>query len=324
MSFWQGQPTTWREIFSHHRLSASFIERRLTPAPSPTGSYVAALGGLALQGAGAATLPAQRAIADYLLSRQHKNGGFSHGNPAAPTNVNDTAACVMMLEELDRSRHEEPIVKAQEHLLSLQRADGGYPTYERGADSEVTSTASAVIAQSRWVRRDRRMFAALRNGCRFLIRRQELDGRFEKGWSCAETYAVFRVLWALDRAEPTAREYPLESPRIRSLGYLLEAQHRDGGWGHDKGAPSDALSTAYGLSALCLLRRHLPIDYIRIEAAVRFLTSKQDENTGEVASIPDIRGSRPIPFNATLLSTIYAALAMAFAADALAAHASAA
>jgi hypothetical protein len=323
-SSWDGQSPTWRDIFGHHRLCVSFVERRLTPVTGPTGSYVAALGGLALQGAGAATLPAQRAIADYLLSRQHKNGGWSHGNGAAPTNANDTSACIQVLEELDRSRYELPITQAQEYLLSLQRPDGGYPTYERGGESEVTATASVVVAQSRWVRRGQGMFAALRSASRFLIRRQDLDGRFERGWSSAETYSIFRVLWALDRAEHLVRDLPLEIPRIRALGYLLEAQRHDGGWGHERVSASDALSTAYGLSALCLLRRHLPIDDIRIEVAVRYLISQQDTTTGEISSVPDIRGSRPIPFNATLLSTIYSSLALAFAADTLAARASAA
>jgi hypothetical protein len=44
--------------------------------------------------------------------------------------------------------------------------------------------------------------------------------------------------------------------------------------------------------------------------ALRFLLSRQDEDTGEFISIPDVVGPRPIVFNIPLLSTIFPVMAL--------------
>jgi squalene-hopene/tetraprenyl-beta-curcumene cyclase len=280
--------------------------------------WLAALGGLALQTAGRVTKPAQRTIADYLLSRQHLNGGWSFTEGVVQTDTDDTANAAQMLLQLDPFRYTMSIERAQEFFLRLQRPDGGYPTYEIAGESEVTMTANIVLTQSLWMEHEPRLLQPLRNACRFLIARQKEDGRFERSWSLAETYSMFRTLWALDKSHEFISDLPIGPLQKRATQYLLESQHSDGGWGQKDSEPSDALSTAFGLSSLCLLGRHLPIGTFPLQRAVSYLVSQQDRQTGEFFSIPDVVGPRPIPFNVTLFSTVFSSIALAFAAEALA------
>lgn len=279
--------------------------------------WLAALGGVALQTAGRITKPAQRTVADYLLSRQHLNGGWAFTEGVVQTDTDDSANSLQVLLQLDPARYAMSIEHAQEYLLRLQRPDGGYPTYEIQGESEVTMTANIVLAQSLWMPYDPRLLDPLRRACRFLLLRQKEDGRFERSWSLAETYSIFRTLWAFDKSIEFIADLPLNSLYERTLGYLRDSQHEDGGWGHNESKPSDALSTAFGLSALCLLGRHLPIETAPIERATSYLLSQQDPESGEFFSLPDVVGPRPIPFNVPLFSTVFSSIALTFAAEKL-------
>jgi prenyltransferase beta subunit len=279
--------------------------------------WLAALGGLALQTAGRITKPAQRTIADYLLSRQHLNGGWAFTEGVVQTDTDCSANSLQMLIELDPERYAMTIERGQEYFLRLQRPDGGYPTYEIEGESEVTMTANIVLAQSLWMEQDPRLLEPVRRACRYLVLRQKGDGRFEKSWSLSESYSIFRTLWALDKCRESVPELPLQSLYQSAAEYLLDTQHADGGWGQKDSLPSDGLSTAYSLSALCIARRYLPIEAARIDRAVSHLVSQQDPESGEFFSVPDLVGPRPIPFDVTLLSTVFSALALSFAAHAL-------
>jgi prenyltransferase beta subunit len=102
----------------------------------------------------------------------------------------------------------------------------------------------------------------------------------------------------------------VETARSRALRYLWDSQHADGGWGQGEGPVSDALSTAYALAALGLLRDRLPADPVRISHAVHYLLSQQDPVTGGFISIPDVAGPRPIPFDLPLLNTVFSLMAL--------------
>lgn len=135
-----------------------------------------------------------------------------------------------------------------------------------------------------------------------------LDGA---GWEWIELGAGFRAQWALLEWERLSPGVDLMPARVRSLRYLLESQRADGGWGQTDAAPSDALSTAYALAALGVLRQSLAVGAAKLEAGRGYLLSQQAPDTGEFSSIPDIAGPRPFVFDTPLLATIFPLLALA-------------
>jgi squalene-hopene/tetraprenyl-beta-curcumene cyclase len=274
--------------------------------------WLTALGGLTLQAANVHPEVQQR-LASFLVSRQHDNGGWSFTDRVSQTDTDDTANCVQMMLQLDRHRFTPSVERALDCFRQLQRDDGGYPTYERAGESELTMTANILRVQTLCVARHPHEAPALRGACRFLLERQRGDGRFEKSWSLCETYSIFRVLWALDGYTFAEDAQRVDTARVRSLRYLQESQRANGGWGQDEAGSSDALSTAYALASLSLLPGRHPVEPARITRAVRYLISQQDPETGEFTSIPDVAGPRPIPFDLPLLSTVFSVLALSFA-----------
>lgn len=271
--------------------------------------WLTALTGLALQ-AGHASRDLLHPIADYLVSQQHENGGWSFTEDVVQTDTDDAANCLQVLLQLDPARYAGQIDRCLQFFSSLQHDDGGYPTYERVGEAEVTMTANVMLAKSLCVHLRPDLVPSIRRSADFLVERQLRDGRFEKSWSLCETYSIFRVLWALDTCEhvlqPNER---LTNVRVRALHYLLESQHSDGGWGQSHFLPSDALSTAYALASIALIRPTRQVDPARASSAMRFLASQQT-STGEIVSIPDVAGPRPIIFDVPLLSTAFAVMAM--------------
>jgi squalene-hopene/tetraprenyl-beta-curcumene cyclase len=274
--------------------------------------WVTALSGLALQAEGVYP-EVQEQLASYLIPRQQANGGWTFTDGVVQTDTDDTANCVQMLLQRDRHRFSPVVDRALDFFRQLQREDGGYPTYEREGESEITMTANILLVQSLCVDRHPHLMPALRSARRFLLERQRNDGRFEKSWSVCESYSIFRVLWALDVGPTMEDETRMAVVRARSMRYLRETQRADGGWGQSEGMPSDALSTAYALASLSLLRRRYPVESARITRAVHYLLSQQDPKTGGFVSIPDVAGPRPIPFDLPLLSTVFSLLALSFA-----------
>ncbi len=276
--------------------------------------WVNSLAGLALQAEGLYP-EVQEQIARYILRRQHPNGGWAFADGVVQTDTDDTANCVLMLLQMqrDKKRFLPAVDRALDYFSKLQREDGGYPTYEREGESEVTMTANILLAQSLCVPRRPHLWPGMRRACQFLLERQRSDGRFEKSWSLCESYSMFRAIWALDVYPVKDEASRVEMARARALRYLRESQHVDGGWGQDAGRPSDALSTAYALATLGLLWGHLPIEPGRIDRAVHYLLSQQDPETGGFISTPDVAGPRPIPFELPLLNTVFCLMGLSFA-----------
>jgi squalene-hopene/tetraprenyl-beta-curcumene cyclase len=275
--------------------------------------WVSCVAGLALQAAGCRARPeVHDQLAQFIVKRQHENGGWSFTDGVTQTDTDVTANSVQMLCQRNDARYAASIQRALHYLSRLQRADGGYPTYEREGESEATMTANVLLAQSLAATHNPGLSPKMLHAALFLANRQRPDGSFEMSWSRSEAYSIFRVLWALDVYSRTELALPLSCLFTRSFDRLVQTQHPDGGWGQSPGLASDALSTAYAVGALCLLRRQHLMEPQRISRAVAFLLSRQDPETGAFYSVPDVAGPRPIPFNTPLLSTIWCLLALSF------------
>jgi squalene-hopene/tetraprenyl-beta-curcumene cyclase len=276
-------------------------------------TWVSCIAGLALHSLGwRSGSNVQDRLAQFIVNRQHQNGGWSFADGVVQTDTDVSANCAQLLLQQDSVRYAETIERVLEYLGGLQRADGGYPTYEREGESEVTMTANILLAQCLAAARNPALSSKMRQAAAYLACRQRPDGSFEMSWSRSETYSMFRVLWALDvyrQTEPAPQEPSISR---RALNRLVQTQHLDGGWGQGPRLTSDALSTAYAVSALCLLCKRHFVEPHRIHRAIDYLLSQQDQQTGAFHSIPDVAGPRPIPFDTPLLSTIWCLLALSF------------
>ncbi|MFY1829246.1 prenyltransferase/squalene oxidase repeat-containing protein, partial [Myxococcus fulvus] len=216
--------------------------------------WLNAMIGLSLQ-AGALLPEARREVSRFLVRRQHPNGGWSFSDGVQQTDTDSTANCAQALLQEDAVLYAPVVHRALDYFQSLQREDGGYPTYEREAESEITLTANILLVQNRMLHRRPDLRPAMHRARQFLRERQRSDGRFETSWSQCETYSIFRVLWALECHEQAEPDLPSDLVRERALRYLLESQGEDGGWRQSATAPVlDGLSTAYALAALRLPR----------------------------------------------------------------------
>lgn len=247
-------------------------------------------------------------VADYIVARQQEGGGWAFSERVAQTDTDTTAQCVQFLLQLDPERYAEPIERAHEHFRCRQRPDGGYPTYEIAGDSEATMTANIVLVQAMCVDRHPDFRERIGRALAFICSKQTPEGTFERSWSLSENYSIFRVNLAFNGCRGIVEGPKIDEAQRRSVAYLMASQHADGGWGQTSTKPSDALSTSYALLTLALLRRMVPPRHFAM--GLDFLMSQQNPLTGEIDSIPDVVGPRPIVFDIPLLSTIFAAMAM--------------
>jgi squalene-hopene/tetraprenyl-beta-curcumene cyclase len=266
--------------------------------------WVTALSGLALSESQGAPLSALRDMGDYLLSHQSPEGGWGFTEQVVQSDTDTTAHCLLLLQEVGEPHHAGAIARGHRYLLALQRQDGGYPTYVSAGDSEVTMTACVLQAQARQFHHAAHLREPMLRALSYLVDSQRPDGAFEQSWSLCETYSLFRVLWALEDCLPLATEWQGESLRQGALRYLLTHQHEDGSWGQTPGEPGDVLSTAYAISALCLLGHRE-----RLSGAVRYLLSRQSPN-GAFLSRPDQSGPRPLVYEEPLLGSIFSLIAL--------------
>jgi squalene-hopene/tetraprenyl-beta-curcumene cyclase len=266
--------------------------------------FCTATAGVALTRAGAQG-PMLTRMADYLVSLQAAEGGWAFTATAPLCDADDTAYCVEFLSEFDPVRYRENITAGQEYLLSTANPDGGFPTFQRGRESEVTMTAGALIALAPLWSRHRDTLGATAN---FLLNSQRPDGTFERSWSLSETNAMFRTAFAI-RSIPGAWLDQRARNRIslaaaRTVDYLERAQNGDGGWGQRVGAASDVLSTSYAiLTAACWGRR------IPQRRGLAYLLAAQEPDGG-FSSIPDQSGPRPLPYDVPVLADIFALTAL--------------
>lgn len=140
--------------------------------------------------------------ADFLLSRQNRDGGFgSYERSRAP----------LWLEKLNPSE-----------MFTRCMTDQSY----------VECTGSCLVALSRFrhaipTHTPERVSRAIARGVRFLLSRQRSDGAFPGSWGVYLTYGTFHAVRGL-RAGGLP---PDHAPLRRAVEWLVRHQKPDGGWG---------------------------------------------------------------------------------------------
>lgn len=140
--------------------------------------------------------------ADFILSRQNRDGGFgSYERARAPR----------WLELLNPSE-----------MFARCMTDQSY----------VECTGSCLVALARFraafpTSFSHRIDRGIRRGARFLLRRQRRDGAFDGSWGIYLTYGTFHAVRGL-----RAAGYPSEGNAFRHAAtWLIQHQKPDGGWG---------------------------------------------------------------------------------------------
>ncbi|MFJ9446720.1 prenyltransferase/squalene oxidase repeat-containing protein [Kitasatospora sp. NPDC101235] len=265
------------------------------PFFTDTDTWCTATAGVALLAAGVSE-DVVRAVADNLVKRQKPNGGWSVTDISEVTDIDDTSVTLELLQTLGDPAHKQAVDSARQTVLALRSPDGGFPTYIVGAPSEASMTAAAINGLTCAPPQDP---AVLTDALAYLAGQQRPDGTFPPDWSASRFHTIFRAVLAASHFDvPAAHEL-----RAKALDHVLRSQHTNGGWGQQPGSPSDPVSTAYALIALC----HQP-DPRPVAAGIAYLMAHQDVK-GSIDSISDSIGPRPFVFRIPVLSDIFTLLA---------------
>ncbi|MEV6235663.1 prenyltransferase/squalene oxidase repeat-containing protein [Lentzea sp. NPDC051838] len=265
--------------------------------------FCSALAGLGLATtSGGATRAAE--IADRIAALQCPDGGWGYATGVEQSDVDSTAVCVELLAYLDPIRYAPQLASASAYLHDIRGDDGGFPTYLRGARSEVAMTAAAANA----IGLDQTGAQVLRDAAGFIVRGQRHDGTFEPGWSRSTANTQCRVVLALNRAGTVAdaatRSW-LRAAVTRTVDRVVRDQNDDGGWGQRRGEPSDPISTSFALISLARCRD----GGAAVPAGLRHLLARQHADGG-FASRPDSTGPRGFVYDVPVLANLYALLAL--------------
>ncbi|MEV0038887.1 prenyltransferase/squalene oxidase repeat-containing protein [Streptomyces sp. NPDC050804] len=282
-----------RRVLVHQRVDGGL------PFVSDTDTWCTATAGVALAAAGAPGEVLER-VAGHLVRRQQPAGGWSFTDVACQTDVDDTSVAVQFLHLVDEERYREPIEGGLRSLVAVAGPDGGFPTYVAGAPSEACMTAAVVDALTVRPVAHRPLITG---GLGYLAAQQLSDGSFPPDWSSSRLHTVFRVLLAC------ARPGRGQTPQVRRMSerarrLVVCQQNADGGWGQQAGEPSDVISTAYGLIAVCGQEDPAPA-----VAAAQFLAAAQN-GQGLREARPDSIGPRPFVFTVPVLADIFTLLAL--------------
>ncbi len=220
--------------------------------------------------------------------------------------ADDTAGALLALHALDdRAEATHAAVRAGARwLVDLQNADGGIPTFCRGwgklpfDKSSSDLTAHALRAWAAWdelLADDESVQTARLRAVRFLIASQREDGAWVPLWFGNQDelrqenplYGTARVLRAAGAVPMEALDDKLLARRWeraleRGLGWLLEAQALDGGFGAAADVEPSIEETALALDALCEAEtvELSPAGLIdRIESAALWLDRATDKGT---------------------------------------------
>ena len=258
------------------------------PCVSPV--WDTALAGLAMQetGGAAAEEAANRAL-DWLKARQLRDepgdwqvkrpdlagGGwpFQFANGHYP-DLDDTAVIVWaMHRSTERERYRESLDRALNWLVGMQSSNGGFaafdvdnthynlnyiPFADHGAlldppTSDVTArTVTALSLVARPQDRD-----ALARAIDFLRKEQMPDGSWFGRWGTNYIYGTWSVLTAFGQAGIGPDDESVQ----RGIGWLMDCQNDDGGWGESNDsygwqsrpaekAPSNPYQTAWAILGL--------------------------------------------------------------------------
>ncbi|MFC5801353.1 prenyltransferase/squalene oxidase repeat-containing protein [Streptomyces formicae] len=167
--------------------------------------------------------------ARYLRAAQLSDGGRPYAAGVTQSDADDSAVAVTFLAA-HGAPEAAPAVKAgAQYLLNLQNSDGGFPTFVRGAPSDVEITAKCVRALLASPPNDESHRAA-RRAWRWLETRQRADGGFACEWNLSPAFPVMHMV---DTAcVLPARTAPNSVQRVlaRCGRYLDATSLPGGGW----------------------------------------------------------------------------------------------
>ncbi|QFZ19561.1 terpene synthase family protein [Saccharothrix syringae] len=270
------------------------------PFVSSQDTYLTAMAGIALAASGERRDVVAR-MADWIAATQLPDGGWGYCSETTQTDVDDTSRCVEFLRAVDAHRHRGTIAAAEDYLVGMAGADGGFPTYLAGHASEADMTAGAVIALSPARDRHARLLDAAVD---YLVGQGRADGTFPVSWTLSESSVICHVLDALHAVPGADSDERVRRVTDTSTRRLRTTQNRDGGWGRHPGDPSDVLSTAQAVTALAHRGVTAPLD-----RAGRWLRAQQRAD-GSFPSIADQAAPRPHPYHYPSLADIHSLQAL--------------
>ncbi len=227
---------------------------------------------------------------------------FQYANPHYP-DLDDTAVVAMAMDrasagmpEQARGKFTEAIDRAQEWILGMQSANGGFaafdadneyyylnqiPFADHGAlldppTADVTARCVSMLTQ---LGARRGESEPLDKAMAYLLRTQEVDGSWYGRWGMNYIYGTWSVLCALNAAQLDASSPPVR----KAVDWLVSIQNSDGGWGEDgtsyrldyrgyEPAPSTASQTAWALLGLMAARG---IDHPSVRRGIDYLLCEQ-------------------------------------------------
>jgi squalene-hopene/tetraprenyl-beta-curcumene cyclase len=285
---------------------------RMQPCLSPVWDTV--LAGYALAQAGVAPEdPALRRAASWLLAKQTRRpGDWAERNPAPPggwyfehrnefyPDVDDTCMALMVLR---RARAHEPeaeqeaaIRRGLDWMMGMQNADGGWASFDRDNDKQWLTEVpfadhNAMIDPSTADITGRVLeclshfpelgaaHPAVRRAVQFLRGDQTTEGCWYGRWGVNYIYGTWQVLRGL-----RCIGEDMDAPYLRrAVGWLLDHQNADGGWGESIASYDDSSQKGIGVStasqtawALMGLLAGGDSDAQAVRRGVRYLLERQD------------------------------------------------
>ncbi len=169
---------------------------------------------------------------------------FQYNNDYYP-DVDDTAVVGMALHRADHAKYAEAISRAEEWIIGMQSANGGWgafdvdndcfylnhlPFADHGAllDPPTADVSARCISFMAQIGHDK-SHPTIARGIAYLKNEQEEDGSWFGRWGTNYIYGTWSVLNALNAAGED-----MSQPYIRkAVDWLLKHQNADGGWGED-------------------------------------------------------------------------------------------
>lgn len=134
---------------------------------------------------------------------------------------------------------------------------------------------------------------AVREGLQWMIARQHYDGDL-RGDGIGRMYAHGQAAIVLCEAFAVSRDESLRMPAQLAIDYIVEAQHRNGGWRYKPGQRGDTSVFGWQLMALQSARMAgLEVPESTLRLASGFLDDVQGDSMGTIYAYQ--RGHRPTP-----------------------------
>lgn len=216
----------------------------------------------------------------FLNRAQNEDGGW--GFRMDLESDNDTTSCVILALD-NRLGQTHPIIgRAVEYLITQQRDDGLWNTWQSDDDHPVDDCVAHIVRALTPFERTHRI--DLGPARRWLTRRYQRGEGWCTGWYRILPYSIQEVGEALEHAPHALR---------KALPNLLRAQNPDGGWPALPGSESCASATGLALAALA---RHCEPTDEHMLRGIRYLTDTQRAN-GTWWGQPELYGPRPLMYH---------------------------